>query len=251
MNLFQAAVLGVVQGFTEFLPVSSSGHLVIVQEYFKIVHDTVAFDVFLHFATVLAILFYFKSDMKSLSKKMLVAIFLASIPAGFVGLFLEDYILQAFSSVTFVGFALLVTGVFNLISDYKLNLPREEFQKIGNKQAIIIGVFQAIAVLPGISRSGSTVFAGVMQNIDRKSAFRFSFIMSLPVILGANLIHLSRISTGASFNSNILSILIGGSLAFFTGLLSLKLLEMMMVKAKLNYFGIYCLVLGVTVIFLS
>jgi undecaprenyl-diphosphatase len=248
MNLFQAAVLGIVQGLAEFLPISSSGHLVLVQEYFSITQDTVTFDVFLHFATLLAVLIYFRNDLMKISKKFLLAIAVGSIPAGLVGLFLEDYITAAFGSVMLVGLALLVSGAFNFVTEYKLKRQLDARTTINNKEALIIGIFQALAVLPGVSRSGSTVFAGIFQNLDRKLAFRFSFLMSLPVIFGANLIHVARIIDGEPLEIGFGTLFIGATLAFFTGLLSLRLLEIMMVKAKMNYFGYYCTVLGLLVI---
>lgn len=248
MNLFQAAVLGMVQGFAEFLPVSSSGHLVLVQEFFNISQGTVAFDVFLHFATLLAVLIYFRNDLLKLSKKSMVAILVASIPAGIVGILFEDYIVAAFGSVLLVGFALVFTGILNFVTEHKLKQQTESTTQIGNKQAFIIGLFQAFAVLPGISRSGSTVFAGIVQNIDRMQAFRFSFLMSVPVIFGANLLHVSRIVAGGSFDATISTLLLGGSLAFLTGLASLKILELVIVKAKMNYFGVYCIAVGLIVI---
>lgn len=255
MNLFQAAVLGIVQGVAEFLPISSSGHLVLVQEYLGITQETMAFDVFLHFATLLAVIIYFRSDLLKLSKKMMLAIVVASIPAGFAGIFLEDYITSAFGSLLFVGFALLVTGTFNCISEYKLKRQIEKKTEvktvINNKMAFVIGLLQAFAILPGISRSGSTVFAGVVQNIDRKLAFKFSFIMSIPVIFGANLLHVSRAISGNGFSSELNVLFVGGVLAFVSGFASLKLLELMMVKAKMTYFGIYCFVVGLLVIGLS
>lgn len=251
MNLFQAAVLGVVQGLAEFLPISSSGHLVLVQEIFGMGQGTLAFDVFLHFATLLAVITYFRTDLVQLSKKMMVSIVVASIPAGVVGILLEDYITAAFGSLLFVGFALLVTGTFNMIAEYKLKHPIETKTTITNKTALIIGLFQAFAILPGISRSGSTVFAGIIQNIDRKQAFKFSFIMSIPVIFGANVLQLSRALSGDGFGSDFSTLLVGGVLAFVSGFASLKLLELMMVKAKLTYFGVYCFVVGSLVIITS
>lgn len=248
MNLFQAAVLGVVQGLSEFLPVSSSGHLVVVQEFFNITQGTITFDVFLHFATLLAVLIYFRNDLRKLSRKSITAILVASIPAGVIGILFEEYIVAAFGSVLFVGFALLVTGVFNFVTAHKLKQQTQDKTQISNREAFIIGLFQALAVLPGLSRSGSTVFAGVIQNIDRRQAFRFSFLMSLPVVFGANLLHLSRIVTGGSFDAPISTLLLGGSLAFLTGLASLRLLELVMVKAKMNYFGVYCIGAGLFVI---
>lgn len=248
MNLFQAAVLGVVQGLSEFLPISSSGHLVLVQNYFGINEGAVVFDIFLHFATLLAVLIYFRKDILKITKKELLIIVVASIPAGIVGIFFEASIEQAFSSLLLVGLFLIFSGVLNFITEYKLKNQKQVKKEVGIKEALIIGIFQAIAVLPGISRSGSTVSAGSMQNIDRKKTFRFSFLMVVPVIFGANLIHLLRVINGDPLAIDPSILLAGGSLAFVSGMLSLKVFEYVIDKAKMNYFGLYCLIVGSLVI---
>jgi undecaprenyl-diphosphatase len=248
MNLLQAAILGVVQGFSEFLPISSSGHLVLVQNYFGINEGAVVFDIFLHFATLLAVFIYFIKDIVRISIKELFIIGVASIPAAIVGLFFEDAVEKAFGSLLMVGVFLVFSGVLNFITEYKLKKQKEVKNDIGLKEALFIGLFQAIAVLPGISRSGSTVAAGSMQNIDRKKTFRFSFLMVIPVILGANLIQLLRIYNGEPLTIDISLLLVGGILAFASGMLSLKIFEYVIVKAKMNYFGYYCVIAGSLVI---
>lgn len=253
MNLFQAAVLGIVQGLSEFLPISSSGHLVLVQEYFGIYEGVIVFDIFVHFATLFAVLIYFRKDIFKLTKKDFLTIMIASIPAAIVGLFFEDAVAKTFSSLLMVGVFLMISGVLNFITEYKLKNQKEDNSEVKNhvgiKEALIIGLFQAVAVLPGISRSGSTVSAGSMQNIDRKKTFRFSFLMVVPVILGANIVHLFRIINGDPLTVAPSLLLVGGSLAFLSGLLSLKVFEYVVDKAKMNYFGLYCLVLGGLVVF--
>ena len=268
MTSLQAITLGLVQGFSEFLPISSSGHLVLTQAYFGLDHQTVAFDVFLHFATLLAVILYFRTTLLHIKKKYILSLIFATIPAVIVGLLFEEYITQAFSSVVFVGFGLLISGTFNLISGYKLNntavgtaktvpdaTPQTQetqpTKTISHKQAVVVGLLQAFAILPGVSRSGSTVFAGIIQNIDRKLAFEFSFLLSIPVIFGANILQVARIVGGQSFDIETMPLLLGGLCAFFAGLVSLKLLEIVITKAKISYFGIYCIVVGLVTLFTS
>ncbi|HOP39392.1 MAG TPA: undecaprenyl-diphosphate phosphatase, partial [Candidatus Woesebacteria bacterium] len=185
MNLITAMVLGLVQGFAEFLPISSSGHLVVIGHLLGIKDSNIAFDVFLHFATLLAILIYFKKDILSIKLNEIKAIIIGSIPATLVGLLFKDQFEALFGSVLIVSVFLIITGFLNLMTDSKLNKLNDSVvikKEVGIKEALIIGIFQAFAILPGISRSGSTVAGGVLQNIDREKAFRFSFLMVIPVV---------------------------------------------------------------------
>lgn len=249
MNFSQAAILGVVQGLSEFLPISSSGHLVIVQNLLGVNEGAVVFDIFVHFATLFAVLFYFRKELLSITKKELLAIVVASIPAGVIGLFFEDMVTQAFGSLLFVGIALMVTGCLNFITYHNLKKNKSGKTEVGLKEALMIGTAQAMAILPGISRSGSTVSMSSMQQIDRKVAFRFSFLMVVPVIFGANMIHLLRFLNGEPLLIPISVLLFGGLLAFLSGILSLKIFEYVIAKAKMNIFGVYCIAIGLLVVF--
>ena len=143
----------------------------------------------------------------------------------------------------------MISGILNFITEYKLKNQKVVKNEVGLKEALLFGLFQAIAVLPGISRSGSTVSIGSMQNIDRKKTFRFSFLMVIPVIFGANLVHLFRVINGDALSIDPALLLVGGVLAFISGILSLKIFEYVISKAKMNYFGIYCFIVGAFVIF--
>ncbi len=249
MNFSQAAILGVVQGLSEFLPISSSGHLVIVQNLLGVNEGAVVFDIFVHFATLFAVLFYFRKELLSITKKELLAIVVASIPAGVIGLFFEDMVTQAFGSLLFVGIALMVTGCLNFITYHNLKKNKSGKTEVGLKEALMIGTAQAMAILPGISRSGSTVSMSSTQQIDRKVAFRFSFLMVVPVIFGANMIHLLRFFNGEPLLIPVSVLLFGGLLAFLSGILSLKIFEYVIAKAKMNIFGVYCIAIGLLVVF--
>lgn len=250
MTGFQAALLGVVQGVAEFLPISSSGHLVIVQKLLNIPGDHLFFDVFVHLATLIAVFFYFRKEIFSITRKEILAVVVASVPAAFVGVFLEEYLSPVFNSLFLVSVFLIVTGIVNIFSEWKLRQKTEVRTEVGVRTALIIGIFQAVAILPGISRSGSTVAAGIFRNIDRKIAFRFSFFMIIPVVLGATLLQLLQLLDGAVAVTSLTNILIGGVTAFMSGLLSLRLFEYVVVKAKFALFGVYCIVMGTSLVLL-
>lgn len=247
MNIFDAIILGLVQGLTEFLPVSSSGHLVLAQNLLGINEPDIIFEIFLHFATLIAIIVYFKNTIFALRKHELVAVVVASIPVAVIGLLFEDQLKALFSSSILVAILLIVTGIVNLITDRKLekeNIKEDLKEKISYKEAFIIGFFQAFAILPGISRSGLTVAGGIWQNIEREKAFKFSFIMVIPVIFGVSLVQLLEVFQDGNLGTNNTNLLVGGLVAFVTGLLSLRLFEYVIKRARMEIFGYYCIILG-------
>lgn len=247
MNMLQAAFLGVVQGVAEFLPISSSGHLVITQYLFGITDSNVLFDVFVHFATLLAVLIYFKKDIIALTKKEFSFLIVASIPAAFVGLLFEEVIVSLFGSVTVVALLLLVTGVLNLLIEWKLNQKSDttKTKELDFVSVFIMGLAQAVAILPGISRSGSTVAASILQGVEREKAFRFSFLMMVPVVAGANLLQVKKVVEGSILLVNPVFLLVGGVFAFFSGLASLKLFEYVIKNAQMKIFAVYCFTVGI------
>lgn len=246
MTSFEAIFLGIVQGATEFLPVSSSGHLVLAQELLGWQQPDLTFDVWLHFSTLLAVIIFFWKDLLSLTKKEMSVILVASIPAAVVGLFFEDAVGGLFASTRIVASTLLVTGLFNLITAriIKKRAEDKESSTIGFKKGFIVGLFQALAIIPGISRSGSTVLAGSMQGLDRLKAFRFSFMLSLPVILGASLLQFIKVIKQGTVGQINIDFFLAAGAAFLTGLVSLHIFQYVMKKARLDWFGYYCLVLG-------
>ena len=240
MSVIYALFLGILQGLTEFLPVSSSGHLVIVQSFISGFGESeILFDVILHLGTVFAVLIYFRKRIVSFLKlEYLKVLFLATLPASFFGLLFNNQIESVFSNIRLTGLALLVTGILNLSIDrYKTSK-----MKIGSKNALVIGIAQAIAIIPGISRSGSTIFAGVMQGIDRKKAVEFSFILSIPIILGANILEIS--ANLLVIGGNWSSYLIGFITAVVAGYISIKFMLEFISRKKFKYFGYYCIALG-------
>ncbi|MBW2992838.1 undecaprenyl-diphosphate phosphatase, partial [Candidatus Woesearchaeota archaeon] len=240
MNIVQALILGIVQGITEWLPVSSSGHLVLVQEYFGL-SVPVAFDVMLHAATLLVVFVIFWKDiiaiLKSLLKlkwdentKLLVFIIIASIPIALIGYLFHDFFVSLFSNVIAVGIALLCTGTFL----YFTKIPKHNKQ-LNWWKAVIVGIAQAIAIIPGISRSGSTISAGLYMNIDRKKIARFSFLLSIPAIIGASIFEFKNLVF-----VDTSSIVVGSIASFIVGYISLKWLLKIIHRGKFHNFSYYC-----------
>ncbi|MFC1627127.1 undecaprenyl-diphosphate phosphatase [Patescibacteria group bacterium] len=245
MSLFKVFILGLVQGLTEFLPVSSSGHLVIIQNLFSFSTPPVLLDVLVHLATALAVVVVLWPKLKTISFKYIYLIILASIPAGLLGIFLNQQIEALFSSTALVGLALIVTSL--LLFSTKL-IKSKKHQPLSTKNSFLIGLSQALAIIPGISRSGSTITVGLHSKLKPEQAFNFSFLLSLPAILGAQLLQLNKLINISI--TDLQFIVVGFVTAFISGLISLKLLKKFVIKGKLHLFGFYCLTLGALVLFL-
>ena len=243
MTLFQAIFLGFVQGMTEFLPVSSSGHLVIA-EYLLGIHNVIVYDTLLHLATLLAVIIYFYKTIISLKVREWFIVVVGTVPAVIVGLLLKDSIESAFTSLLFVTCSLFVTGSLLILTHRFFAKDTHQSninEKVTFKQAVIIGIAQAIAIFPGISRSGSTTTIGIMSGVRREAAFRFSFLLALPAILGAGVLQLKDVYKAGDLLSQPWSIFAAGAIvAFIFGLLSLQWFAYVIKKAKLHYFGYYC-----------
>lgn len=243
MSVWQSLFLGLLQGLTEFLPISSSGHLVLGQKFFGL-KPPIFFDILVHFGTLLAIIFYFFQEFNKLkSKKFLSLLIVGSLPAGIIGLFLREKLEMIFDSYLVVGFSFLIAALL-LFSTRFLKNQTKDIDKIGFREAFLIGCFQALALLPGVSRSGATIVAGLTVGLKRKEAFSFSFFLAIPAILGA--LFLETFKKGIGEDPTVG--LIGMLAAFFSGLLALKILQKVIKKGKLFYFGFYCLFLGVLVL---
>lgn len=243
MTLLQALVLGFVQGMTEFLPVSSSGHLVIT-EYFLGISNVIVYDTFLHLATLLAVVIFFRTTILSLKLREWVLVGVGTIPAVLVGFFLKDSIESAFNSLLFVTGSLFVTGLLLIITHRvapSKHPEKSSVVSINLRQSILIGIAQAVAIFPGISRSGSTTTVGILSGVSREDAFKFSFLLALPAILGAGILQLKDVYQAGNVFEQPWNIYISGAcVAFLFGLLSLQWFRYVIKKAKLHYFGYYC-----------
>ncbi|MFT6198647.1 MAG: undecaprenyl-diphosphatase [Vicingaceae bacterium] len=258
MDVLDAIILGIIQGLTEFLPVSSSGHLEIAKAILgdeSLPKDSLLFTVILHFATALSTIVIFRKDIGVILKGLFqfkwneelqfsLKIILSMLPATFIGLFYEEELEQLFGgNIRFVGAMLLVTAVLLLLAD----LSKKTSKNVTFKDAAIIGISQAIAMLPGISRSGATISTSVMLGNDKSKAARFSFLMVVPLILGK----VAKDILGGEItveSSNFTPLLIGFIAAFVSGLFACTLMIRLVKKSKLKYFSIYCAVVGVVAI---
>lgn len=249
MSIFQAVFLGLVQGLTEFLPVSSSGHLALSQYFVGVTTPTLSFDIFLHFSTLLAVIIFFRKRILALRIKDFFFVAIASVPAVIVGLVLKDVLEEAFNSLYLVLGTLFITGLINLAIARLLQKQTDEVaQDMTPKKAVVVGLFQAFALLPGISRSGSTVLGAVYSKLSRKNAFEFSFIMSIPVILGGSLLQLLDIYGAGELQAvDVPVFLLGGLAAFFAGVVSLTVFKYVIERARFEWFGWYCIGLVVFV----
>jgi len=243
MTFFQAIFLAVIQGLTEFLPVSSSGHLVVFQKLFGL-EPPVIFDILVHVGSLFAILIYFNKKFK-LTKKTVLLIVIATLPATIVGLFLNEFLEVIFNSLKLVGLALLINS-FLLFSGKYYKKGKKTISQLSWLDALVIGLFQAVAILPGVSRSGSTIIAGLWRKAESKTAFYFSFYLAVPAILGALFLQIpdmTKVST-VYLSQGILGMLIAGIVGYF----SLSILENVLKSTKLWLFGIYCFLLGLTLL---
>jgi len=243
----QAIFLAIIQGLTEFLPISSSGHLVIFQKLFGL-KPPVLFDILVHVGTLGAIIAYFLKPLSKISKHTLLLVVIGTIPAVVVGLFLQTYITQIFDSLKLVGVALLMTAGLLLVSK-RFKLLNRRFKYLKWQDALFVGIFQVLAILPGVSRSGSTIVAGLARKLDRETAFRFSFYLAIPAILGALALQIPDLIDGQVnyLSQGILGMIIAGAVGYE----ALKILEKTLLGAKFWLFGIYCLVLGIVILLFS
>jgi undecaprenyl-diphosphatase len=249
MTAAQAILLGIVQGVSEFLPISSSGHLVIVQKLLNITQSQITFDVFLHVASLLAIIIFFYKKLKSLTKKEILLIGLGTLPAAIVGFLFKNNLETIFTSTKIVGGALMITGLINLISDQLISTKNKK--ALTWQASLKIGFFQALAIIPGLSRSGITLVGGSINKLGRQKSFEFAFFLAIPAILGAGALHTIDLYQTGFESINLLNYILGGLAALGSGLLSLKFLNYVLKKAKLEWFGWYCLIMGlVTLIFI-
>ena len=254
MTLFEAILLGIVQGLTEFLPVSSSGHLELGKALLgdtSIPQESMMFTVVVHFATALATLVVYRSEVARIAGglmqrknneefKFSMKILLSMIPAAAIGVVFTDELEQLFDKqIVFVGVMLWVTGILLMIADRAKNTSND----VTFGHSIIIGIAQAIAILPGISRSGATISTSVLLGVDRSKAASFSFLMVVPLILGK--IAKDLIDGGLHINGDQIGLLIAGFIAaFVTGLFACQWMIKLVRNAQLKYFSYYCFVVG-------
>jgi undecaprenyl-diphosphatase len=250
VTTIQALWLGIVQGLTEFLPVSSSGHLVIFQHLFGVKEAPLAFDVLVHWGTLLAVFVAFWGDIYKIIRrpfsKLTYLIVVGCIPAGLAGILLEPVFEKAFQSLLVVGIGLFITGIILMLSENMTNhsLFQKGLRETSYWDVIFIGIIQAIAIVPGISRSGSTIAGGLLAGLEREFAARYSFLLSIPVILGAGVIQLKDLAVQSLPDQQLLPFIIGPVAAAVSGFIAIKLVMRLVKKGRLSIFSYYCWVVG-------
>jgi undecaprenyl-diphosphatase len=262
MTLIEGIILGFVQGVTEFLPVSSSGHLALLSKLFGIEEGNLFYSIMLHFSTLLAVLIYFRHDLINLItaffrilgrlfkkrkktldayEKLVVLIIIGTIPTAVIGIAFSDFFESLYTNIKSVGYALIFTGVLLLLSE-KMAGDRYNLKTMPFYKALIIGVFQGFAITPGISRSGSTIVGALLIGLSKDEAARFSFLLAIPAILGATLLEaIGMNSLEIAFDFNLILSMIA---SFVAGLASIGVLMNLIKKGKLYYFSIYVFVLA-------
>lgn len=270
MTLLQALILGIVQGLTEFLPVSSSAHLVITPFLlnWKIPRQQVfAFDVLIQVGTLVAVIVYFWSDLYKILLAFLRALWkrnpfetqqarlgwyliLATLPAGILGLLLKDRVEAAFNSPTAAGSFLFITALLLFLAE-RVGKRLNTLQQLNWLDALVFGVFQALSIFPGISRSGSTIAGGMLRHFQRSDAARFSFLMSVPVMLAAGVIGMVDLLKVPYLSSFLPALLLGFLSAAIVGYFSIHWLLGFLMRRSLSVFAIYCIALGAVVLALA
>lgn len=258
MSIIEAIILGIVQGLTEFLPVSSSGHLELAKFLLgddSLPEESLLFTVVLHFATALSTVVIFRKEVAEIfaglfqfkwneQTEFSLKIIVSMVPAAAVGVLFNDQIEALFNrNLLLVGGMLLLTGVLLFLADRAKNTDK----KVGYKEAIIIGISQAIAILPGISRSGATISTSVLLGVDREKAARFSFLMVVPLIFGKMA---KDLMDGGIAESQIemMPLVLGATAAFVSGLLACTWMIALVKRSQLKYFSFYCFFVGVLAI---
>lgn len=264
MTIFQAILLGILQGLTEFLPISSSGHLVILPFFLNWrlpEKEMFIFNVLVQNGTLVAVILYFWKDLWAIVRDFFSQLFkgtpfanhnarlgwlliAATLPAGLAGLFLQDLVERAFTSPLAAGVALILTAILMLLGE-RISLNIGDLHDITLKDAIFIGIMQSLALFPGISRSGATISGGMMRHLKRKTAARFSFLMAVPIMLAAGGLSTYEMLTEVSDLGAFLPLMaVGFITAMIVGYIAIRWLLRFLVDHKLIYFSIYCFLLG-------
>jgi len=275
MNYTEAIILGIIQGLTEFLPVSSSGHLVLLQKIFGMKHAELFFDVGVHLGTLVAVIIVFRLEIKKIitalvklislagpkenilqkveadpQLKMALLIVIGSIPTAILGFLFAGIADRLFASGMITGLMLIVTGLILWLSRQKqTNKDQARSDRLTPKNAFIIGIVQGLAIIPGISRSGSTISVGLLLGIDRETAAQYSFLLSIPAIIGAGLLGLKDglLQTDLAIGTALL----GAFTAALVGYAALKSLLQVVKKGRLHVFAPYCWLVGILAIIFS
>jgi undecaprenyl-diphosphatase len=251
MSIIQAIILGLIQGLTEFLPVSSSGHLVLFQKIFGINEPTLIFDTMVHVGTLAAVVTVLWKEIFSILKKpfqkltwLLLAV---TIPTGIIGIMFKDSLEAMYESGSTLGFEFLATGIIILFAE-RLNSGRKNIKETSYLDAAFIGVMQGAAIMPAVSRSGLTISGALMRDLDREFAAKFSFLLSIPAILGAAVFQVKDILEVGSTGIITAPIAAGTIAAAIAGYFSVRFMIVLIKKGSMKYFSYYVFIIGALVI---
>ena len=271
MNLIQSILMGIVQGLSEFLPISSSAHLVFTSNFYKVFkgieivqqsNEEIFFDIMLHLGTLIAVLIFFRKEVWEIAKALFIAcknrdfsenkaklglfIIAGTIITICLALPLNDFAEHLVYHPAIVGGLLVLTGGTLFLSEYLSKKRETKSQNLNWKQAIWVGLAQGIAVLPGFSRSGWTIATGLFTGLNRETAARYSFLLSIPIILGASMVYpLIKIDVSEAVTYNWVSIIVGTIVSAIVGYLCIKYFMKFISKFSLNIFGYYCVIMGI------
>ena len=262
LNYLYSAIFGIIQGITEFLPISSSGHLVILHNFISLpIKNELVFDIILHAGSLLAVIYFFRKDIKALFvscfksftgendslSRLSWIIILGTIPAAAAGFFFDDYIENFFRSVLVVAIMLILVGILFIFFE-KYSRQNRDYKNIGWREALIIGLAQAIALIPGTSRSGITIIAGLGVNLKREAAVRFSFLLSIPIILGAVSSKLPSVVSGNLTSEETLILIIGFIFSYMASFFTIKYFLRFVKRHSLNIFALYRFILAAVIL---
>ena len=271
MSYIEAIVLGLVQGLAEFLPISSSGHLALLQQWFGIEEDNVLlFAVLLHVGTLISVFIVYWKDIWELIKELFITIkdlftgkglrleerpvrklgvmiIVATIPTGIIGLLFNDFFDSLYNSVIPIGIGLIVTGILLVVAE-RTGRSNRGVNQMNYRNALFVGTIQGIAICPGISRSGSTLFGSLLCNLDRTFAVKFVFLISIPSILGSAILEAPAAIESGIQMADIGPILVGMAVAAISGLVAIKTMIKIVSGKKLSYFSYYVWILGAIVV---
>ena len=254
IEIAKIVILAVIQGLTEWLPISSSGHLVITQQYLGLDLPLI-FSVMLHVGTVVVVLGVFRKDIVDIVKALInrdfgtdegkLALFIAvgSVPIALIGFLFRDFFESLFNNLLVVGSALLITGFILFFSEKRIGN-----RKMGILDSLLIGMAQAVAIIPGVSRSGVTVATGLLRKIDKATAFKYSFLLSVPAVIGATVYESRELVVG---NSDMVLLFLGVIISMVVGYISLRLLQKIVMSEKFHLFAYYCWTVGLALIFFT
>lgn len=254
-EFWKSLILGIIQGFTEFLPISSTGHLVLGRKYLGMAEAGLLLDTLLHFGTLVAVMAVFWDDIVHLIRKPFsrlgFLLLVGTIPTAIIGLSFEDYFEEISKTGSTIGVEFLATGIILWWADRIKNKGYKPFEKITYKDALFIGTLQGAAILPAISRSGLTIAGSLFRGIEKEAAARFSFLLSLPAIFGACILQGKKLVEHQSETISLLPLLVGTFAAAISGYIAVRWMLKILGKGSLKIFAVYVWVLGAIVVIMQ